>query len=125
MWYHTDDRHQMNLVFGRAPLGHVTTTVSFPRNNLGSFKLLQAKESWTKSNKAGCTDGQLQFSSICQPNNSSTLNHDLDRLLSFKGTAAEVLNQGSAFYVLQLYAEKRKCLFYAIFNLFSQLLHVL
>ncbi|CAL9196822.1 unnamed protein product, partial [Musa hybrid cultivar] len=90
-----DDRHQMNLVFGRAPLGHVTTTVSFPRNNLGSFKLLQAKESWTKSNKAGCTDGQLQFSSICQPNNSSTLNHDLDRLLSFKGTAAEVLNQGN------------------------------
>ncbi|CAL9176920.1 unnamed protein product [Musa hybrid cultivar] len=90
-----DDRHQMNLVFGRAPLGHVTTTVSFPRNNLGSFKLLQAKESWIKSNKAGCTDGQLQFSSICQPNNASTLNHDLDRLLSFKGTAAEVLNQGN------------------------------
>ncbi|URE48973.1 Squamosa promoter-binding-like protein [Musa troglodytarum] len=88
-----DDRHQMNLVFGRAPLGHVTTTVSSPWNNLGSFKLLQAKESWTKSNKAGCTDGQLQFSSICQTNNTSTLNHDLDRLLSFKGTAAEVLNQ--------------------------------
>ncbi|RWW17842.1 hypothetical protein BHE74_00027519 [Ensete ventricosum] len=88
-----DDRHHMNLVFGGNPLYHVTTDSPL-EDDPSSFKLIQPKDSWIKSNKAGDINEQLQFSSTCQTHNISTLHHDLNRLLPFKGTTAEVLNQG-------------------------------
>lgn len=84
----------MNLVFGGNPLGHGMTSSPL-EDDPSSFKLIQPKNSWIKSNKAGDVNGQLQFSSTCQTHNISTLHHDLNRLLPFKGTTAEVLNQGS------------------------------
>ncbi|CAL9136230.1 unnamed protein product [Musa textilis] len=88
-----DGRHHMNLVFGGNSLGHVTTNSPL-EDDLSSFKLMQPKDYWIKSNKAGAVNGQLEFSTTCQAHNISTLHHDLNRLLPFKGTTAEVLNQG-------------------------------
>ncbi|URE32882.1 Squamosa promoter-binding-like protein, partial [Musa troglodytarum] len=90
-----DDGHQMNLVFGRAPPSHVPATVSSPWDDLGRFKLVQPKESWTKSNKAGGNNGLLQFSSTCQTHDITPSRHDLDPLLPLKGIATEVLDHSS------------------------------
>ncbi|XP_065021390.1 squamosa promoter-binding-like protein 12 [Musa acuminata AAA Group] len=90
-----DDGHQMNLVFGRAPPCNVPATVSSPWDDLGSFKLIQSKESWTKSNKAGGSNGLLQFSSTCQTHDITPFHHDLDPLLPLKGITTEVLNHSS------------------------------
>lgn len=59
------------------------------------FKLMQTRGSWIKSTKPGVFDGQLGLSSGGLSNTNSSLRSDLDRLLPFKGTTAEVLNQGS------------------------------
>ncbi|CAL9777548.1 unnamed protein product [Musa acuminata subsp. burmannicoides] len=90
-----DDGHQMNLVFGRAPPSNVPATVSSPWDDLGSFKLIQPKESWTKSSKAGGSNGLLQFSSTCQTHDITPFHHDLDPLLPLKGITTEVLNHSS------------------------------
>lgn len=85
----------MNLVFGRAPPSNVPATVSSQWDDLGSFKLIQPKESWTKSNKAGGSNGLLQFSRTCQTHDITPFHHDLDPLLPLKGITTEVLNHSS------------------------------
>lgn len=85
----------MNLDFGPTPLGHMTTTVSFPWDGPSNFKLVQPN-SWTKSNKVAGINGQLQFSKSCQTHNISTLRHvNMDGLLPTKGTTVDVLNEGN------------------------------
>ncbi|KAH7674627.1 SBP domain-containing protein [Dioscorea alata] len=89
-----DDRHQMNLLVNRVPFGHTRPNMNSTWDASWDFKLMQTRGSWIKSTKAGVFDGQLGLSSGGLSNTNSTLRSDLDRLLPFKGTTAEVLNQG-------------------------------
>lgn len=77
----------MELVFGQAPMG------SSSWDGLTSFRFYQPEESQIKSNKAGGTDRLLQFSTT-RTHIGSSASDDLNKLLPFKCTTAEVLNQG-------------------------------
>ncbi|MQM16864.1 hypothetical protein Taro_049825 [Colocasia esculenta] len=88
-----DDRKQMNLLLNQPPFGHLRLTNSTWESS-SDFKLPQVKGPWIRSTKAGDICGQLIFPSNELSMTIPTLRHDLDRLLPFKGTTAEVLNQG-------------------------------
>ncbi|XP_064998261.1 squamosa promoter-binding-like protein 12 isoform X1 [Musa acuminata AAA Group] len=89
-----DDKHQMNLLWNKAPFGHMKPVASTNIEGLPSFKLTQ-KGSWEKSPKDGGTDAQLHLPNAQLSNGFFTLYPDVDKLLPLKGTATEVLNQGS------------------------------
>ncbi|THU62361.1 hypothetical protein C4D60_Mb01t04330 [Musa balbisiana] len=89
-----DDKHQMNLLWNKAPFGHMKPLASTNIEGLPSFKLTQ-KGSWEKSPKEGGTDAQLHLPNAQLSNGFFTLYPDVDKLLPLKGTATEVLNQGS------------------------------
>ncbi|MQM04462.1 hypothetical protein Taro_037263 [Colocasia esculenta] len=88
-----DDRQQMNLLLNRSQFGHMRSANSTWESSC-DFKLTQAKGPWTSSNKTGGIGGQLYLPSNELSTTASPFRHDLDRLLPFKGTTAEVLNQG-------------------------------
>ncbi|KAG6497094.1 hypothetical protein ZIOFF_044981 [Zingiber officinale] len=95
----SDDERKMNLVFGQAPMG------SSSWDGLTSFHLRQSEESRIKSNKARCTDRQLQFSAT-QTHIGSTGCDELNKLLPSKGTTAEVLNQDMGAFVFYPNSER-------------------
>uniref|UniRef100_A0A1D1XFK2 Squamosa promoter-binding-like protein 12 n=1 Tax=Anthurium amnicola TaxID=1678845 RepID=A0A1D1XFK2_9ARAE len=88
-----DDRQQMNLHLNRPP-----SNLMRPENSAWQsscdFKLTQAKGSWIRSTESGGIGGQFYLPSNELSTTSTTLRHDLDRFLPFKGTTADVLNQG-------------------------------
>uniref|UniRef100_A0A1D1YPN4 Squamosa promoter-binding-like protein 12 n=1 Tax=Anthurium amnicola TaxID=1678845 RepID=A0A1D1YPN4_9ARAE len=88
-----DDRQQMNLLLTQFPFGHMRPTNSTWESSC-DIKLPQAKGSWIMSTKGEGIGGQLHLPTNELSMTVSTLRHDLDRLLPFKGTTAEVLNQG-------------------------------
>ncbi|XP_042408028.1 squamosa promoter-binding-like protein 12 [Zingiber officinale] len=94
-----DDERKMDLVFGQAPMG------SSSWDGLTSFHLRQPEESRIKSNKAGCTDRQLQFSTT-RTHIGSTACDELNKLLPSKGTTAEVLNQDMGAFVFSPNSER-------------------
>ncbi|CAL9115516.1 unnamed protein product, partial [Musa textilis] len=89
-----DEKHQMNLLWNKAPLGHMKPMASTNVEGLPSFKLTQ-RGSWEKSPKEGGTDAQLHSPNGQLSNGFFTLYHDVDKLLPLRGTATEVLNQGN------------------------------
>ncbi|KAG6501068.1 hypothetical protein ZIOFF_040935 [Zingiber officinale] len=95
----SDDERKMDLVFGQAPMG------SSSWDGLTSFHLRQPEESRIKSNKAGCTDRQLQFSTT-RTHIGSTACDELNKLLPSKGTTAEVLNQDMGAFVFSPNSER-------------------
>ncbi|KAF8400129.1 hypothetical protein HHK36_013425 [Tetracentron sinense] len=88
-----DGRQQMNPLWNRAPLVHTKPSANLPWESTYGFKLTQTKRSLMRPEKSG-GDEQLHFPSNDLPNAISTIHRDSDRLLSFKGTTANVLNQG-------------------------------
>ncbi|XP_077238635.1 squamosa promoter-binding-like protein 12 [Tasmannia lanceolata] len=89
-----DGRQQMNLALNRAPVVHAKSAASLTWEGSCDFKFAQPKGPWMRTAKTGSIDGLLHFPSVELPNAISPLRHDFDRLLPFKGTTAEVLNQG-------------------------------
>ncbi|KAJ6790821.1 squamosa promoter-binding-like protein 12 [Iris pallida] len=90
-----DDPHQMNFLLDRVPFGHGRPTTNSTWENSCGFSLTDTKGSWVKSAKPGSIiDGQLHFSNSLLSDTVPVIPHELDKLLSFKGTNAEVLNQG-------------------------------
>ncbi|KAF8389509.1 hypothetical protein HHK36_026204 [Tetracentron sinense] len=85
-----DGRQQLNFVWNRVPLVHTRPSANPTWESEYDFKLTQTKRSPAK---AGGVDSQLHFPSNDLPNAISTF-HDSDRLLPFKGTTADILNQG-------------------------------
>ncbi|THU71826.1 hypothetical protein C4D60_Mb04t05600 [Musa balbisiana] len=73
-------------------LGIVATTTSEASQK---FKLAQMRGSWVKPSKENSIYGQLHMPDTQLPNGFTALYHDVDKPLPLKGTAAEVLNQGS------------------------------
>lgn len=91
---YADGRQQMNLVLNRVPLVPTGPTAEITWEDSGNFKLAQAKGYCLRSTKGESFDGHLHLPSVELPNAISTLRHDFDRLLPFKGATADVLNQG-------------------------------
>nr|DAD38706.1 TPA_asm: hypothetical protein HUJ06_013028 [Nelumbo nucifera] len=89
-----DERQQMSLMLNRIPIIHMRPAVSPTWESASDFKFTQTKGSPMRPAKAGSIDGQLHLPSNEVPNAISTLSHEPQRLLSLKGTTAEVLNQG-------------------------------
>ncbi|XP_074565951.1 squamosa promoter-binding-like protein 3 [Curcuma longa] len=90
-----DDKHQMNFLWNKAPLGQMRSMSSTISEGLQSFKLTQTRGTWTKSVKEGSIDEQHYLPDTELSNGYFSLYHDVDRLLPLKGIVAEVLNQGS------------------------------
>lgn len=84
----------MNFLLDRAPFGHGRSTASSTWENSCGFSLTHTKGSWIKPAKAGGVNGRLHFSNSQLSDAVTTFPHNLDKLLSFKGTTTEVLNQG-------------------------------
>lgn len=84
----------MNLVFDRVPLVYTSASVSSTWEDIGSSKFTQAKEYPPKPVKTSDTDIQLHFPHNELPCAITALCDDSNRILSTKGTVAEVLNPG-------------------------------
>ncbi|XP_009396218.2 squamosa promoter-binding-like protein 3 [Musa acuminata AAA Group] len=90
-----DNKHQMNYLWNNAPFGHMKPMASSKSEGSQTFKLTQIKAPWMKSTKEVSIDGQLHLPNTQLSNGFPALYHDVDKLLPLKGTATEVLNQGS------------------------------
>ncbi|XP_058068606.1 squamosa promoter-binding-like protein 12 [Magnolia sinica] len=88
-----DGRQQMNLMLNRVPLIHERPAVNTALESSHDFKIAQAKGS-IRTVKTGGIDGHLHLPSAELPTAIPMLSHDFEKLLPFKGTSAEVLNQG-------------------------------
>lgn len=106
----TDDRQQMSFLLNRSPYGHMRPTAGSAWEESCCFSLTHSKEPWIKSPKPAVMDGQLHYSNSALSSTVSSLPHDLDKLLTFKGTTAEVLNHGNIFSVLSVVGEGLICL---------------
>lgn len=90
-----DGGQQMNLGLNRVPLVHTRPAADITWEDSCNFKLAQAKGSCLRSTRGEGIDGHLHLPGVELPSTISTLRcHDFDKLLSFKGATAEVLNQG-------------------------------
>ncbi|XP_019055864.1 PREDICTED: squamosa promoter-binding-like protein 3 isoform X2 [Nelumbo nucifera] len=89
-----DGRQQMNLVLNRVPLIHTRPAADPTWESASDYKLTQTRGSLIRPAKAGGIDGQLHLPSNEMPNAISRHGHDSDRLLSSRGTNAEILSQG-------------------------------
>ncbi|KAG7975411.1 hypothetical protein I3843_06G097300 [Carya illinoinensis] len=89
-----DGKQQMNLVFDRVPLVYTSASVSSTWEDICSSKFTQTKGYPLKSEKTRNTDIQLHFPRNEMPCAITALCDDSSRLLSSKGTVAEVLNPG-------------------------------
>lgn len=88
-----DDRQ--NFLWNQSSFGQMRPTGSSTWEGSYDFKVLQMKGSLMKSTKVGGIDGQLHLPNSQRSNTFSTLSHEVDRLLPFKGPPAEVLNHGN------------------------------
>ncbi|KAL5974234.1 hypothetical protein ACLOJK_030898 [Asimina triloba] len=89
---HADGRQQMNFVLNRLPLIHARHAVNPSWSGSCELKFAQPKGSWLRTTKAGGADGQLHTANVELP----PVCHDFDKQLAYKGTIADVLNQGHA-----------------------------
>ncbi|CAL9122643.1 unnamed protein product [Musa acuminata var. zebrina] len=93
-YYATDDRQQMNLMFGQDRFNHVTNMANSTWDDSGGFKLIPSQGPWINFGNSGDINEQLHFPSNGISKNVSRVNHDWDGLLPFKGTNAEATNKG-------------------------------
>ncbi|MQM09951.1 hypothetical protein Taro_042836 [Colocasia esculenta] len=85
---------QMNLLVNIAPYGHMRPENSTFESTC-SFSLTQPTGTCIISSKVGSIGSELYLPSGDLSMTGCTLHHDLDRLLPFKSTTAQVLNQGT------------------------------
>nr|CAB3448844.1 unnamed protein product [Digitaria exilis] len=98
MFYGTDKqaRQPTSFLFGQAPYGQMRSCVSSSWDNSGgTFKFAETKAPWLKPARAVGIDGlhlssQQVWNNIMPPG----AHQDFDGFMAFKGTSAEVLNQG-------------------------------
>ncbi|KAG6506675.1 hypothetical protein ZIOFF_032002 [Zingiber officinale] len=88
-------KHHLNFLWNLAAFDHGRTMVSTAIQDSQNFKFTQMKGPWIKPTKECNIDGHLNLPSSHILNGFSSLYHDGDKLLPCRGTAAEVLNQGS------------------------------
>ncbi|XP_020689473.1 squamosa promoter-binding-like protein 12 isoform X2 [Dendrobium catenatum] len=93
-----DERQQMSFFLNLAPFSHVRPSTSSMLDQSDGFSLSMRKGSWLKTIKAD-VDRQLQFPEMDFSNKIKPSRDGLNRLIPFKCTTNEVLNQGEEAYV--------------------------
>ncbi|XP_065015437.1 squamosa promoter-binding-like protein 12 [Musa acuminata AAA Group] len=90
-----NDKYQMNMLWNKSPFGHMKPVATTTSEASQKFMLAQMRGSWVKSSKESSMYEQLHMPDTQLANGFTALYHDVDKPLPLKGTAAEVLNQGS------------------------------
>ncbi|KAJ4747873.1 Squamosa promoter-binding-like protein 12 [Rhynchospora pubera] len=102
-----DERRQISFMWNKAPFGLMRPVTSSSWEGLSDLKFSNGKDLWIKPAKGngGLVDGQILHLGSQNGNHNTNLNpslsnpfptlgHDVDGLLSVKGTTVQVLNQG-------------------------------
>ncbi|XP_020578542.1 squamosa promoter-binding-like protein 12 isoform X2 [Phalaenopsis equestris] len=84
---------QMNFFLSRGPVNDTRPSASTLWEKSSGFSLSTSEGTWPKPTKAG-VDGALHLPFLDFSDNFPTSHHGFNRTMPFKGTTAEVLNQG-------------------------------